>query len=190
MEANLGNPVFSGLATDLYQLTMAAAYHANGRNERASFELFTRKLPQGRSYLVVGGLEQALDYLRGLSFSADEIEYLRGLPSFSHVSPEFFNYLGGFRFTGDVWAMPEGTVAFANEPLLRVTAPLIEAQIVETYLLSTINFQTRRVPRLLQSLPRKLYPVARHIRHDQCGAPGGRIRAETARRAIGQRRPA
>jgi nicotinate phosphoribosyltransferase len=142
MEANLGNPVFSGLATDLYQLTMAAAYHANGRNERASFELFTRKLPKGRSYLIVGGLEQALDYLRGLSFSADEIEYLRGLPSFSHVSPEFFNYLRGFRFTGDVWAMPEGTVAFADEPLLRVTAPLIEAQIVETYLLSTINFQT------------------------------------------------
>jgi nicotinate phosphoribosyltransferase len=90
----------------------------------------------------VAGLEQALDYLRGLSFSVDEIEYLRGLPAFSHVSPEFFDYLREFRFTGDVWAMPEGTVAFAGEPLLRVTAPLIEAQIVETYLLSTINFQT------------------------------------------------
>src|SRR5882672_10415599 len=122
MEANLDNPGFSGLATDLYQLTMAAAYHASGRNERASFELFTRKLPPGRSYLIVGGLEQALDYLRGLSFSTTEIEYLRD-----------------FRFTGDVWAMPEGTAAFAGEPLLGVTAPLIEAQIVETYLLSTIN---------------------------------------------------
>jgi nicotinic acid phosphoribosyltransferase len=77
MEANFGNPGFSGLATDLYQLTMAAAYHANGRNDRASFELFTRKLPPGRSYLIVAGLEQALDYLRGLSFSTDEIEYLR-----------------------------------------------------------------------------------------------------------------
>jgi nicotinate phosphoribosyltransferase len=142
MEANFDNPGFSGLATDLYQLTMAAAYHANNRNERASFELFTRKLPEGRSYLIVAGLEQALDYLRGMSFSADEIEYLRGLPIFGHVSPEFFDYLRDFRFTGDVWAMPEGTAAFAGEPLLRVTAPLIEAQIVETYLLSTINFQT------------------------------------------------
>jgi nicotinate phosphoribosyltransferase len=142
MEANLDNRGFSGLATDLYQLTMAAAYHASGRNERASFELFTRKLPRGRSYLIVAGLDQALDYLRELSFSADEVAYLRGLPAFGHVSPEFFEYLRDFRFTGDVWAMPEGTVAFADEPLLRVTAPLIEAQIVETYLLSTINFQT------------------------------------------------
>ena len=142
MEADLDNPGFSGLATDLYQLTMAAAYHSNGRDERASFELFTRKLPEGRSYLIVAGLEQALDYLRRLRFSADEIEYLRGLRAFEHVSPEFFDYLRGMRFTGDVWAMPEGTVAFAGEPLLRVTAPLIEAQVVETYLLSTINFQT------------------------------------------------
>jgi nicotinate phosphoribosyltransferase len=142
MEANLDDPGFSGLATDLYQLTMAAAYHDNERDERASFELFTRKLPEGRSYLIVAGLEQALDYLRRLSFSADEIEYLRGLSAFDHVSPEFFDYLRSLRFTGDVWAMPEGTVAFAGEPLLRVTAPLIEAQIVETYLLSTINFQT------------------------------------------------
>lgn len=142
MEANLDNPGFSGLATDLYQLTMAAAYHANGRDERASFELFTRKLPEGRSYLVVAGLDQAIDYLRRLSFSADDVEYLRGLPAFGHVSSEFFDYLRGFRFTGDVWAMPEGTVAFAGEPLLRVTAPLIEAQVVETYLLSTVNFQT------------------------------------------------
>jgi nicotinate phosphoribosyltransferase len=142
MEANLDNPGFSGLATDLYQLTMAAAYHANGRDERASFELFARKLPEGRSYLIVAGLEQAMDYLRRLSFSADEIEYLQTLPAFDYVSAGFFDYLRDFRFTGDVWAMPEGTVAFAGEPLLRVTAPLIEAQIVETYLLSTINFQT------------------------------------------------
>jgi len=135
-------PRFSGLATDLYQLTMAAAYHANRRNERASFELFVRRLPKDRSYLVVAGLEQALDYLQNLSFDADEVEYLRGLPVFAHVSHEFFDYLAGFRFSGDVWAMPEGTVAFAGEPLVRVTAPLIEAQIVETFLLTTINFQT------------------------------------------------
>lgn len=132
----------SGLATDLYQLTMAAAYHANRRNERASFELFIRKLPKDRSYLIVAGLEQSLDYLRRLSFSAEEIDYLRHLPVFAGVSPGFFDYLRNFRFTGDAWAMPEGTVAFAGEPLLRVTAPLIEAQMVETFLLSTINFQT------------------------------------------------
>jgi len=135
-------PRFSGLATDLYQLTMAAAYLANGRNDRASFELFVRWLPPGRSYLMAAGLEQALDYLQNLSFSEEEIEYLRGLPMFAGVSSEFFDYLRAFRFSGDVWAMPEGTMAFAGEPLLRVTAPLIEAQIVETCLLATINFQT------------------------------------------------
>jgi nicotinate phosphoribosyltransferase len=132
----------SGLATDLYQLTMGAGYHGNGRNERASFELFIRELPDERSYLVVAGLEQVLDYLKDISFSADEIEYLRKLPVFARVSPDYFNYLRDFRFSGDLWAMPEGTVAFAGEPLLRVTAPLIEAQMIETFLLATINFQT------------------------------------------------
>jgi nicotinate phosphoribosyltransferase len=142
MEKSSNKPRQSGLATDLYQLTMAAAYHANRRNERASFELFVRSLPEERSYLIVGGLEQALDYLRRLSFSPEEIEYLRGLKVFAHIPEEFFDYLRGLRFTGDVWAMPEGTIAFAGEPLLRVSAPLIEAQIVETFLLATINFQT------------------------------------------------
>src|SRR5262245_38260529 len=142
METNPDNPGFLGLATDLYQLTMAAAYHANGRNERASFELFVRRMPKERSYLVFAGLKQALDYLQRLSFSSDEIKYLRSLPVFAHVSHEFFDSLWDFRFTGDGWAMPEGTVAFGGEPLLRVTGPLIEAQIVETFLLTTINFQT------------------------------------------------
>ena len=135
-------PRLSGLATDLYQLTMAAGYFANGRHERASFELFIRRLPPNRSYLIAAGLEQVLSYLRTLSFNPDEIAYLRRLPVFAHVAPSFFEYLAGFRFSGEVWAMPEGTVAFPGEPLLRVTAPLIEAQIVETFLLSTINFQT------------------------------------------------
>ncbi|MEP7337941.1 MAG: nicotinate phosphoribosyltransferase [Acidobacteriota bacterium] len=135
-------PRLSGLATDLYQLTMAAGYYANGRHERASFEMFIRRLPPNRSYLIVAGLEQALSYLRTVNFNREEIEYLRRLPVFANVAPEFFDYLADFRFSGEVWAMPEGTVAFAGEPLLRVTAPLIEAQIVETFLLSTINFQT------------------------------------------------
>ncbi len=131
-----------GLTTDLYELTMAAAYFENGLHHRAIFELFVRKLPERRSYLIVAGLDQALDYLSTLRFTSDQIDYLREHPSFKKVSREFFDYLAEFRFTGDVWAMPEGTPAFGMEPLLRVTAPIIEAQVVETFLLSTINFQT------------------------------------------------
>ncbi len=136
----------TGTATDLYQLTMAAGYHAHRHQkvgaEEASFELFARRLPPHRSYLVVAGLAQAVEYLRNLRFSDEEIAYLQSLAVFQHVSKDFFAYLRDFRFRGDVWALPEGTVAFAGEPLLRVTAPLIEAQILETWLLSTINFQT------------------------------------------------
>src|SRR5262245_45580370 len=98
-------PRLSGLATDLYQLTMAAGYYANGRHERASFEMFIRRLPPNRSYLVAAGLEQALSYLRNLSFNQDEIEYLRRLPVFAHVTPGFFDHLREFRFSGEVWAM-------------------------------------------------------------------------------------
>ena len=131
-----------GLATDLYQLTMAAAYHAGKRFERATFELFVRRLPPNRSYLVVAGLEQALDYLTNLEYDATDIEFLRSLKVFRDQPDAFFDYLAGFRFSGDVEAMPEGTIAFPNEPLIRITAPIIEAQVVETFLLATINFQT------------------------------------------------
>lgn len=132
----------SGLRTDLYELTMAAAYFENGIHNRAIFELFVRRLPKRRSYLIAAGLEQALDYLAALRFSNDQIDYLREHSAFKNVSREFFDYLSGFRFTGEVWAMPEGTAAWGMEPLLRVSAPMIEAQIVETFLLSTLNFQT------------------------------------------------
>ena len=132
-----------GLATDLYQLTMAAGYLANGRNnDVASFELFVRKFPANRSYLVLAGIQQALEYLQNLRFSEVEITYLKSLPVFAHVAEDFFAYLRNFRFSGEVWAMQEGTIFFPNEPILRITAPLIEAQIVETFLLATINFQT------------------------------------------------
>lgn len=131
-----------GLTTDLYELAMAAGYFENGVDHRAVFELFVRRLPKHRSYLLAAGLEQALDYLSTLSFTSDQIDYLRKHPSFQDVSAEFFDYLARFRFTGDVWAMSEGTPVFGMEPLLRVTAPMIEAQIVETFLLSTLNFQT------------------------------------------------
>lgn len=130
------------LLTDLYQLTMAAAYFRTGFKDRASFELFVRSLPENRSFLIVAGLDSALEYLEELRFAPDEVDFLRAHPAFKHVPEEFFNYLTEFRFTGEVWAMPEGTVAFAEEPLLRVTAPILEAQVVETYLLSVINYQT------------------------------------------------
>lgn len=131
-----------GLMTDLYQLTMAAGYFNYECVQPATFELFIRRLPSVRNYLVVAGLSEILDYITDLRFAADEIDYLCTLPAFKNIDKEFFNYLKGFRFTGDIWAMPEGTIAFAEEPLLRVTAPLIEAQLIETYLLSVLNFQT------------------------------------------------
>lgn len=132
----------SGLLTDLYELTMAAGYLQTRFDARATFELFVRHLPPHRSYLVVAGLEQALEFLQNVSFSPEEIEFLRSHPVFRSIRPEFFEYLKEFRFTGDVWAMPEGSIAFSGEPLLRITAPIIEAQIMETYLLATVSFQT------------------------------------------------
>ena len=131
-----------GLATDLYQLTMMAAYRARGEDGDAVFELFVRRLPPGRSFLVAAGLEQALGYVRALRFDAASIAWLRALPMFAHIEPSFFEWLADFRFSGDIDAVPEGTVVFANEPLMRVRAPIAEAQLVETYLLATLNFQT------------------------------------------------
>jgi nicotinate phosphoribosyltransferase len=132
----------SVLLTDLYELTMAAAYFEGGFRAHASFELFVRTLPRDRGYLLAAGLDQALAYLEQLQFHSEDIDYLRHHPMFAHVSEAFFDYLRAFRFTGEVWAVPEGTPVFAEEPLLRVTAPVIEAQIVETYLLATVTFQT------------------------------------------------
>jgi nicotinate phosphoribosyltransferase len=133
---------YSGLLTDLYELTMAAGYWQTGFDATATFELFVRNLPPNRNYLVAAGLEQALAFLENVQFSAEEIAYLRHHPVFRNIRAEFFDYLGGFRFTGDAWAMPEGTLVFAGEPLLRVRAPIIEGQIVETYLLATLSYQT------------------------------------------------
>ncbi len=130
------------LATDLYELTMAAAYFDNRIDDRAIFELLARRLPANRTYLIAAGLEQAIDYLASLKFTGEQIAYLREHPGFKHVSKEFFDYLAQFKFTGDLWAVPEGTAVFAMEPLVRVEAPIIEAQVIETFLLSTINFQT------------------------------------------------
>jgi nicotinate phosphoribosyltransferase len=132
----------NALLTDLYELTMAAAYFENKLVANATFELFVRSLPPERGFLLAAGLEQALDYLENLRFHEDDIAYLRQQTVFHHISAEFFEYLKNFRFTGEVWAMPEGTPVFGEEPFLRVTAPIIEAQIVETFLLSILTFQT------------------------------------------------
>ena len=132
----------SALLADLYELTMAAAYFENNLNRKATFELFVRSLPPERSFLLAAGLEQALEYLENLHFGDDEIAYLRDQPVFACIGSGFFDYLRDFRFEGEVWAVPEGTPIFAEEPLLRVSAPIIEAQIVETFLLSTLTFQT------------------------------------------------
>jgi nicotinate phosphoribosyltransferase len=133
----------NGLLTDLYELTMAAGYFEAGKaEEKATFEFTVRKLPPNRNFLLAAGLPQAVDYLLNLSFTAEEIAYLRGLPQFRNTAPAFFDTLTGLRFTGDLFAVPEGTPLFAGEPMLTVRAPVIEAQIPETYLLSTITFQS------------------------------------------------
>jgi nicotinate phosphoribosyltransferase len=132
----------SGLLTDLYELTMAAGYFQKEFHARATFELFVRHLPKNRNYLVAAGLEQALAFLENFYFSAEAIAYLKSMPLFRHVKPEFFAFLQQLRFSGDVWALPEGTIFFSGEPLLRVTAPVVEAQLVETSLLSILHFQT------------------------------------------------
>lgn len=135
------NP-FPGSQTDLYQLTMAAAYFSQDMTFPASFELHIRRLPRDRGYLLAAGLEQVLDYLAQVRFSGAEVDFLRGLPIFAQVQPRFFEWLRDFRFTGSVQAVPEGTPVFAHQPILRVSAPVIEAQLLETWLLSMINFQT------------------------------------------------
>ena len=132
----------ASMLADLYELTMAAAYFENNIPGEAGFELFVRHLPKNFSYIIAAGLEQALDYILNLRFTDGQIQFIKQHPSFRHISREFFKYLKDFRFRGDVWAVPEGTVIFPGEPLVQVEASIIEAQIVETYLLTMINFQT------------------------------------------------
>ena len=131
-----GAPV---LLTDLYQLTMVTAYHALGMERTAVFEFFVRRLPAQRGFLVAAGLEQALDYLEVLHFSAPELSWLESTGRFT---AEALRRLAQLRFTGDVDAMPEGSVFFAGEPILRVVAPLPEAQIVESRLINLLNLQS------------------------------------------------
>jgi nicotinate phosphoribosyltransferase len=127
------------LLTDLYQLTMLDAYFRGGMRETAVFELFVRRLPRGRSFLLAAGLEQALGFLEGLRFTPADLEWVTHGGGFDAA---FADWLADFRFTGDVDALPEGTAFFADEPLLRVTAPIAEAQLVESRLMNLVHFQT------------------------------------------------
>lgn len=133
------NPVSSPLLTDLYELTMLQAYYERGMTDPAVFELFVRKLPPKRDFLVAAGLEQALDFIEGMRFGEEELDWIR---TCGHFKPAFAERLAKLRFTGDVHALPEGTILFPNEPLLRVTAPLPEAQLLETRVLNLMHFQT------------------------------------------------
>lgn len=131
----------TGLLTDLYELTMAAGYWNAGKaQETATFELTIRRLPPNRNFVLAAGLPQVVEYLTNLSFTPDEIAYLQGLPQFKHCPAGFWDYLRAFRFTGDLFAVPEGTPLFAGEPMLTLRAPIIEAQIPETYLLAALSF--------------------------------------------------
>jgi nicotinate phosphoribosyltransferase len=127
------------LLTDLYELTMAAAYHRNGQLANATFSTFIRNSGPGRNYFVAAGLDDILNELENFHFSEGDIQYLERKGLFSD---DFLRYLKTLRFSGTVRAMPEGTVLFSDEPILEITAPIIEAQIVETLILNTIGFQT------------------------------------------------
>jgi nicotinate phosphoribosyltransferase len=133
------DPLSSPLLTDLYQLTMLQAYYEQEMTDTAVFELFVRKLPEKRRFLVAAGLEQALDFLEGARFSEAELDWIEHSPLFRG---DFARHLEKWRFTGEVHAMPEGALFFPDEPVLRVVAPMPEAQLVETRLLNLVHFQT------------------------------------------------
>jgi len=150
----VGSP--SPLLTDLYQLNMMQAYLDRGETKAATFEMFFRKLPPRRGFLVAAGLEQALEFLETVRFGAEDLEWLTRSGRFSR---DFIDYLRRFRFGGDVHAPPEGTVFFPDEPVLRVTAPLPEAQLVETRLINILHFQTviaSKAARMVLAAPGKL----------------------------------
>ena len=127
------------LLTDFYQLTMMQGYFERGSNETVVFDMFFRKNPCDNGYSVCAGLEQVIDYIKNLRFSYEDVAYLRKLGIFSEA---FLNYLSGFHFTGNIYAIPEGTVVFPKEPLIKVVAPIMEAQLIETAILNIVNHQS------------------------------------------------
>ncbi|MDD5729715.1 MAG: nicotinate phosphoribosyltransferase [Candidatus Omnitrophica bacterium] len=132
-------PENTALLTDLYEFTMSECFLRYKKDTRATFDLFVRQLPESRAYMVFCGLQDILAYISGLKFQAQDLEYLESLKIFSG---DFLEYLSAFKFKGDVWAMAEGEVFFPGEPVIRVTASVIEAQLIESFLLNTVNLQT------------------------------------------------
>ena len=126
------------LLTDLYELTMMQGYFKTGNDETVVFDVFYRDNPSGSGYAITCGLDQVIDYIKNLSFSYDDIDYLRNQGIFDE---DFLEYLAGYHFTGDIYAIAEGTVVFPREPLLKVVAPIMEAQLVETAILTILNHQ-------------------------------------------------
>jgi nicotinate phosphoribosyltransferase len=149
-------PSTSPLTTDLYELNMIQAYLDKGEDKEAVFEFFVRRLPARRGFLLAAGLDDALDYLETLRFSAAEIDWLKSTGRFGD---NLLDYLQAFRFTGDVHAIPEGSVCFPNEPLIRITAPLPQAQLVESRLINILHFQTliaSKAARMVLAAPGKI----------------------------------
>jgi nicotinate phosphoribosyltransferase len=149
-------PATSPLLTDLYELNMIQAYLDHGQNGEAVFEFFVRRLPARRGFMLAAGLEDALEYLETLQFSEADIAWLKSTGRFR---ANLLDYLAAFRFTGDVHAIPEGSVCFPNEPLLRITAPLPQAQLVETRLINILHFQTliaSKAARMVLAAPGKV----------------------------------
>jgi len=149
-------PLTSPLTTDLYELNMVQAYLDQNETKEAVFEFFVRRLPDRRGFLLAAGLEDALAYLETLQFSSSEVDWLKGTKRFRN---NLIDYLTQFRFTGDVHAIPEGTVCFANEPLIRITAPLPMAQLIETRLINILHYQTlvaSKAARMVLAAPGKI----------------------------------
>ena len=121
------------LLTDLYELTMMQGYFKNHTNETVVFDAFYRKNPSGNGFAIAAGLDQVIDYIKNLTFDSNDIAYLKSLGLFEE---DFLNYLSNFRFSGDIYAIPEGTVVFPREPLVKVVAPIMEAQLIETAILT------------------------------------------------------
>ena len=143
------NPCSTVLLTDLYQLTMVQTYLEQGMEDEAVFELFVRKLPIHRNFLLAAGLEQVVEFLSGLHVTTEELEWLKSTGRFNST---LLRYLEGLRFTGDVHAMPEGTIFFPHEPILRIVAPLPQAQLIETRIMNLLNFQTMIASKAARSM--------------------------------------
>lgn len=127
------------LISDFYEFTMSNGYFEKNKNDIAYFDIFFRRVPDGGGYAIVAGLEQIIEFIENLRFDDEDIKFLRKQNMFSD---EYLKYLEDFKFTGDIWAIPEGTVVFPTEPIITVKAPIIEAQLLETMLLLIINHQS------------------------------------------------